>query len=263
MRMKIFVSVILIILAIFGMVSIYTTKLPPPIAEIPLTKPEVHDHKPGQFGGFIVPIGSDNYHAEFILSRKTTITMHLLNKDETKTYKINQQVIFCWIKKEDSESVRFALMPKPMEEEKDQISRWEGTLPEDFIGENFTLTFTIVIEGDRFRSTAEFKSPIKPDTQADKDLYLKPGGIYTEQDIEANGNKTASQKFKGFVPKHDLLPKKGDRICPITLTKANPACAWTVNGKEYWFCCPPCVFEFVKMAKEHPESIKNPEEYVK
>jgi YHS domain-containing protein len=94
-------------------------------------------------------------------------------------------------------------------------------------------------------------------------LYLTPGGIYTEADIAANGNQTGNQKFRGFVPKHDLKPKVGDKICPITLTKANPQCSWIVGGKTYEFCCPPCVEEFVKLAKEQPEEVKEPADYVK
>jgi YHS domain-containing protein len=49
----------------------------------------------------------------------------------------------------------------------------------------------------------------------------------------------------------------------VTLTKANPKCAWIVGGKTYEFCCPPCVDEFVKTAKEQPAEIKEPEDYVK
>jgi YHS domain-containing protein len=62
---------------------------------------------------------------------------------------------------------------------------------------------------------------------------------------------------------HDLKPKQGDKICPITLTKANPKFTWVVGGKEYAFCCPPCVDEFVKAAKEHPDEIKEPRDYVR
>ena len=35
------------------------------------------------------------------------------------------------------------------------------------------------------------------------------------------------------------------------------------DGKTYEFCCPPCVDEFVRMAKETPDQIKAPEMYVK
>ena len=48
----------------------------------------------------------------------------------------------------------------------------------------------------------------------------------------------------------------------VIFTKANPKIAWQVDGKKYLFCCPPCVDEFVRMAKEEPETLKLPEEYV-
>ena len=51
--------------------------------------------------------------------------------------------------------------------------------------------------------------PDKVADDAERELYLTPGGIYTQADIEANGNLTASQKFKGFMAKHDMHPKPG------------------------------------------------------
>jgi YHS domain-containing protein len=97
----------------------------------------------------------------------------------------------------------------------------------------------------------------------ERELYLTPGGIYTAADIKANGNQLPTQKFRGVRVNHDLKPKPGDRICPITLTKANPGYTWVVGGKAYLFCCPPCVEEFVTTAKTDPAGIKAPEEYVK
>lgn len=99
--------------------------------------------------------------------------------------------------------------------------------------------------------------------EAERDLYLMPGGLYTEADIRANGNQTASEKFAGFRAKHDMNPKSGEKVCPITATKANGACTWIVNGKEYAFCCPPCVDEFVRLAKEDPAKVLAPGAYVK
>jgi YHS domain-containing protein len=104
-------------------------------------------------------------------------------------------------------------------------------------------------------------SSVAPDEE--RQLYLTPGGKYTEADIKANGNVTASQKFKGVVSKHDAKPKPGDRICPVSMTKANPDFTWIVNGKPYQFCCPPCVDEFVKGAKERPDELQDPDVFIK
>ena len=97
----------------------------------------------------------------------------------------------------------------------------------------------------------------------ERDLYLNPAGKYSESDILANGSKVRSEKFADFIPAHNLHPEIGDAICPITLTKANPKCTWIIGGKTYQFCCPPCIDEFLLLAKEYPEEINDPESYVK
>ena len=127
------------------------------------------------------------------------------------------------------------------------------------------------IAGERFRLGFASVAAVHPDESmpanlpADESarLFLTPGGKYTAADIEANGRRTGAQKFANFSPKHDLKPKPGDTICPITLTKANPACSWIIGGKTYEFCCPPCVEEFVQIAKDRPDEIEEPEAYVK
>jgi hypothetical protein len=102
----------------------------------------------------------------------------------------------------------------------------------------------------------EYKAPKKAAS-----LYLTPGGIYTAADIQANGNMTAAQKFKGKEWAHDDK-KPGDKVCPVTNNKAEPECAWIIQGQRYEFCCHPCVDKFVRLAHEHPEKVKNANEYV-
>ena len=92
-------------------------------------------------------------------------------------------------------------------------------------------------------------------------LFFTPGGKYTEADIKANGKVVASAKFAAVKVEHNAKPKSGDKLCPISMTKANPMLSWVVGGKTYEFCCPPCVQEFVAMAKEKPNEIKDPESY--
>lgn len=101
-----------------------------------------------------------------------------------------------------------------------------------------------------------------PEAQ-ERSLYLTPGGAYTEADIRANGTEPPLEKYRGIISSHDLNPQKGDYLCPITKTKANSKFSWVIGGKTYYFCCPPCIEEFVKQAKEHPESILPPEAYIK
>ena len=85
---------------------------------------------------------------------------------------------------------------------------------------------------------------------------------YSLADIAANGSLVPSEKYRGFRAAHDFQPQPGDRLCPITRTKAHPECTWIVGGQTYEFCCPPCIAEFVRQAKEQPERIMSAEEYV-
>lgn len=104
---------------------------------------------------------------------------------------------------------------------------------------------------------------VRPITAADKALFLVPAGAYTKADIQANGNTSPYVKFAGYVPSHDTQVKSGEMVCPISETRPDPALKWTISGKEYTFCCPPCIAEFVQKAKKTPVAIKAPESYRK
>lgn len=96
----------------------------------------------------------------------------------------------------------------------------------------------------------------------ESELYLTVGGAYTQADIDANGDSLPSSKYRGFKAVHDYRPKPGDRLCPVTRTKANSECTWIVGGHMYEFCCPPCIAEFVRLAKERPSEVRPPGDYV-
>ena len=233
---------------------------------------EDHGHKKSAHGGIIVSIGSDSYHAEAVFEKGGFLRLYMLGKDESKVLEIEAQPLTAYAKPEGgTEATSFILRPEPQSGDKQGMtSQFVGHLPKELVGKGLEVTIpSIRIAGERFR--VGFSSvPHKEDMPTsdlsldeEKKLYLTPGGIYTQADIQANGNQIASVKFKNFRPKHDLKPKVGDKICPVTLTKANPACAWIVAGNTYEFCCPPCVEEFVKLAKENPSEVKQPGDYVK
>lgn len=104
--------------------------------------------------------------------------------------------------------------------------------------------------------------PEKLIAEQERGLYLTAGGKYTDADIAANGRRTASEAFRGFQARHDFNPQPGDRLCPVTRTKAHPECVWIIDGREYEFCCPPCVDEFLRRAKENPDEILDPDAYI-
>lgn len=233
-----------------------------------------HDHKPGAHGGIIVPIGRESYHAEAVFEQQGVLRLYLLGADESRVQEIERQSLTAYAKPVGgTETQPFALEAEPQDgDAADKTSRFKGTLPMTLQGQPVEITIpNIKLNGERFRLgfssvTAKHTDDTVPpelDDEASRELFLTPAGKYTAADIAANGNQTGNQKFRNFTPTHDLKPKVGDQICPITLTKANPQCTWIIDGKTYEFCCPPCVEEFVKLAKEKPEEIKAPSEYVK
>jgi hypothetical protein len=233
-----------------------------------------HAHVAGSHGGTIVPLGRDSYHIEPVFEAEGRVSLFTLGADETRVLEIEARPTTGFVRLQsgtESAQVEFQPAPQPGDSE-GKTSRLTAALPESHRNGPVEITIPgIVIDGDRFRfsfATPEPKHsgdamPAKVADAEEQKLYLEPGGIYTAADIEANGGVTASQKFAGFKAKHDMNPKTGDKICPVTETLANPACSWVVNGQVYEFCCPPCVDEFVSWAKTQPDKIQPPASYVK
>ena len=239
-----------------------------------------HGHKPGGHGGNIIKIGRDKYHAESVFEKGGTVRLYTLGNDEAMVQEVSSQTQNAYVKPEGgTESIVVELKPFPQSGDTEgKTSLFVGQLPKELQDRKVEVTIpSMKIAGERFRvgfknvteaheaGTAhkEETMPAKVADDAEKKLYLTAGGKYTEADIKANSNMTASQKFKSLKAAHDLKPKPGDKICPITLTKASPNFTWIVDGKTYEFCCPPCVDEFVQNAKEKPAEIKEPGAYVK
>lgn len=235
---------------------------------------EDHGHKAGSHGGIIVSLGRDSYHVEAIVTKTGELRLYTLGKDESRVIDIEIQKLIAYVKAEgsgDATEVEIRATPQPGDAE-GKASLFVAQLPADLMGTSIEVTVpNMTIGGERFRLGFTNKSeshdadamPEKVADEEERKLYLTPGGLYTQADIEANGNVTASKKFAAFNAAHDLKPKAGDKLCPVTLTKANPQCSWIVGGKTYEFCCPPCVDEFVTLAKTKPEEVKDPEHYVK
>lgn len=236
---------------------------------------EAHPHIPGAHGGIIVPIGADSYHAEAVVEKSGSLRLLLLGKDESRIQEVDVQPLKAYVKAaNEADATAIELVATPQEgDTSGKTSQFVGQLPEAAVGKPIDVTIPNLRIGDeRFRvgfstaaqaNTHETGMPAGVPTGAEHDLYLTPGGKYTLADIQANGNMVASKKFKGQMSAHDMNPEKGDRICPVTLTKANPKFTWIINGQSYKFCCPPCVDEFVRIAKESPDQLKDPDQYVK
>ncbi len=254
----------------------------PPRAPVAATRPapaapaEAHAHKPGGHGGLIVEIGQDNYHAEVIFEKGGTVRLFTLGADEAKKQEVETQTIAAHVRAEgEREATPVTFRPEPQPgDTPGRTSQFVGSLPPEYRGKAVTVTAGLTVGGERYRFSFANDAPgagheesgdmpVRVPADEESRLYLTPGGKYTADDIRANGSQTASQKFKGLASAHNTKTRPGDRICPISETRASEKFIWVVGGKAYEFCCPPCVDEFVKLAKERPDEIRDPADYVK
>jgi len=123
-----------------------------------------------------------------------------------------------------AEMVPLALEADPQDgDAADKTSRFKGTLPESLQGQPVEVTIpNMRINGERFRlgfpsvipNHVGDAMPASLGDDESRKLFLVSAGKYTAVDIAANGNQTGNQKFRGFVPTHDLKPKTGEKKGP-------------------------------------------------
>jgi hypothetical protein len=244
----------------------------PKAAEV---KPEGdHAHKPGAHGGTLVSLGKDSYHAEAVFAKNGVVRLYMLGKDESRIQEVEVQELVGYVTVAGSTDAAVEVK-FPAERQKGdpegKTSLFVGQLPPDLAGKAVQVTINnIRIGAERFRiafsnEKADHDDPMPPSVGSEeaRKLYLTPGGKYAEADIKANGNTIPAAKFKGIKSDHNAKPQPGDKICPISMSKANPKFTWVVGGKTYEFCCVPCIDEFMQTAKDKPNEIKDPSEYFK
>ena len=252
----------------------------PPPAPTPAKTPapggadEAHGHTPGAHGGTLISLGRDSYHAEAVFEKGGTVRLYMLGKDEARLQEVEAAELTAYVTPDGAtEADTMTLRPEPQPgDAKGKTTRFAATLPKDLIGKTVRVTVNnVTVNGERFRVAFSNEAaahpagemPAKKGTDEERSLFLTPGGAYTAADIAANGATVPTVKYKGVRAQHDDNPKPGDKICPISKTKANPKFTWVVGGKTYEFCCIPCIEEFVVLAKEKPGDIKDPKDYVK
>ncbi len=234
-----------------------------------------HGHIPGAHGGIMVSLGRDSYHVEAVIDSEGVVRLYTLGKDESRVIDVESQTLKGFVKADgDTDSKSISFEPSPQGgDSPGKTSLFVGQLPQELVGRKIDVTIpNIRIDGERFRlgfvsireSHGESSDmPAKVANEAERELYLTPGGRYTAADIAANGNMTASQRFKGIKSEHDMKPKVGDMLCPISGTKANSKFTWIIDGKPYEFCCPPCVDEYLTSAKASTEPLPDPDSFIK
>lgn len=231
-----------------------------------------HAHKAAPHGGVIMSLeqGGDHYHVEAVVEKGGILKLYTFGEELDQVQEVESQVLAAEVKREaegEFTSVELMPMPRPSDSE-ERTTRFFGKLPEGLRGRPLVVRIaSIEINGKRF--PLDFTVPASPHGEADHNandeekLYLTASGKFTEADIAANGGQTAATRYKGWKAEHHMKPKRGDRVCPITRIKANREFTWVVSGDTYEFCCPPCIDQFVRRAREEPEEIKAPQEYMK
>jgi hypothetical protein len=217
-----------------------------------------------------------NNHVEAALAQSGKLTIHFYGTEEKQLEPMDIAIppeASLLPTGEDPMPLEISPVPYPGELE-GMSSRFVGetTLRLGSVG----LTLTIPYQGRTYRvqwrpenlapgavEGGDASMPQAVGSDEARKLFLTPGGKYTQADIEANGKTTATAKYGSKMSMHNAHPRAGDSLCPITDTVANPRFIWIIDGKKYSFCCPPCIEEFVRKAKETPETIKSPESYVK
>ncbi|MBY0524745.1 MAG: hypothetical protein K2R98_15175 [Gemmataceae bacterium] len=233
---------------------------------------EDHPHASAVHGGMLVPVGDDrdHYHVEAVVTRGGIFRLYTFSADAAKVVEVKVQTLTAQFRAAGASGpVLVKLRANPQAgDSAGKTSQFVGRLPWALRGKMLEVKVPELIFGDH-RFPVEFELAAKkiagdmPTHRDDEDRLLRTsGGKYTVEDVQANGNTTAVQKFEKVKPRHDERPGPGDLVCPVTRAKASPKVAWTVGGKRYHFCCPPCVGEFVTLAKELPEEIEEPGAYV-
>jgi hypothetical protein len=234
---------------------------------------ELHPHRPAQHGGEIHSLADDSYHFETVLLSDGTLKVFTYGRDETAPLPVPaDRATGYWRREGEQISHEFELVPEPQAgDPKGTTTRFTANLPE--ISSNQPAVFSVpafVLGGKPRRlawsTLAQHRDASMPEElplASQREVYLRAGGKYTEDDIIANGSTTAAQRYASFRPRHDRNPRSGDYLCPITGTKANLDCSWVVSGDRYFFCCPPCIDEFVQTAKEADEDLPPSASFVK
>lgn len=234
-----------------------------------------HLHADAPHGGVIVPLGDDDnhYHVEALRETGGVLRLYLLDADAAKVREIERQTPTAHVRrKEGAGDATILLMPVPQQGDGEgKTSQFFGKLPPALWGERLVVHVSdLTVAGQKV--SFEFTAPGDPEGNAttlaarigqQAKFFRTPGGKYTEADVRANKGYSAFEQYRGFQPKHDLNPRPGDRLCPVSSTKATLDCTWVVGGATYAFCCPPCIEEFLKGAKHRPEVVQPPGTYVK
>jgi hypothetical protein len=226
-----------------------------------------HEHPPGSHGGTVVALSGEggHHHAEGVVDGDGVLTLYTLAEDPGRPEQVEAQLLTARVRPEGAAEERtLELMPLPrLSDGEGKTSRFAALLPQELRKPKLSVSVeAIAVSRARFSLALTVDGTGIHADGGGEELFATPGGRYTEEDVRANGRLSAASKYAGFTTSHELSPRPGEKSCPVSRARASAACTWLVAGKIYEFCCPPCIAEFLHRAKDHPQSVKEPEEYV-
>ena len=232
---------------------------------------ESHGHPLGPHGGSVVAIDRDNrFHAEAVFEPGGAVRLYTYGQELSEARPVAARTLCAAVRGHDGDH-EFVVMLRPEPQPSDPpgtSSRFSGRLPPAlWRGHRRLIVWALPVNGDRFLfeidSAGAMTDPAATERAeaTEAALYSTPGGKYHEEDIRANGGVAASRKYRGERSAHNDKPTPGERVCPVSRTRADPRFAWVIGGQEYLFCCPPCIDEFVTTAKVRPDEVLDPESY--
>ncbi len=219
----------------------------------------------------VVAIDKENrFHAEAAFDPGGRVRLYTFGRELTEVRPVAARTVCAAVRGHDGAD-EYAVMLRPEPQDTDPpgtASRFVGRLPPAMWRDHLRLVvWSLLIDGDRFLFEID-ASGLPPDptlteraAAVEAALYSNPGGKYREEDIRANGAAAASRKYRGERPAHNDKPVAGERVCPVTRSRGDPRFVWLIGGREYRFCCPPCIDEFVATAKERPDEVREPDFY--
>lgn len=222
-----------------------------------------HAHTAGTHGGTVHTLdGSRHLHAEIVVGPTGAIQVYPLGETPDEPLAFEGKSVVAELRADgDAEPSELVLHPDATAAPGVPVPRLVGKLPPNFLGRKLTLAATgLAIQGEPYAFSFDWRSEL-PAAELDRlvaqeqqDIYLRPAGRYTDDDIAANGRATAAETFRGTKAAHGRHDAKGDALCPTARLPADRRFAWVVGGKKLHFCCPQCIDEFVTRVKQHPES---------
>lgn len=192
---------------------------------------EEHTHHPAPHGGIIASVGADqnHYHVEAVADLGHTLKLYTYGEDLDELLKVDHQILTVGAKPEGgAATVPLVLMPMPQQGDADgRTSRFFGKLPPelrgkkvsvhvpgiDLAGRQFSFDFTIDNSGSGGAGLPDHGN-------VEEKLLLSAGGKYTEADIQASGGMATFRKYVELQASHDVRPRPGEKLCPISLSAA-------------------------------------------